>query len=377
MNECITQKQINCWITYTNENTHQHIRDNLDRAPLYSGQINSTGPRYCPSIEDKIVRFADKTRHQIFLEPEGYDSDWIYCNGIPTSLPRDVQELMIASIAGLQKARIVQYGYAIEYDFVPANQTRLTLESRLIDHFYLAGQVNGTSGYEEAAGQGLVAGLNAARKLAGKTPIILGRDEAYIGVMIDDLVTKPPLEPYRMFTSRAEYRLALRSDNADSRLTPLGRETGLVDDQRWDRFELKRDKVNKLAETVRILAHDGQKLASVLKRPDTEVAVIEEVLTKHGIDLFPMEVMRQVLIDFRYEGYLVRQQKQINRFKKMESMKIPPSTDFSKMTELRAEAREKLSAFSPDTLGQAGRIPGISPADILALWVYVAGRKSL
>ena len=377
MNERITQKQINCWITYTNENTHKLIRGNLDRAPLYSGQINSTGPRYCPSIEDKIVRFADKSRHQLFLEPEGYDSDWIYCNGIPTSLPRDVQDLMIGSIAGLQKARIVQYGYAIEYDFVPANQTRLTLESRQIDNFYLAGQVNGTSGYEEAAGQGLVAGLNAARKLVGKTPIILGRDEAYIGVMIDDLVTKPPLEPYRMFTSRAEYRLALRSDNADSRLTPLGREVGLVDDQRWERFDLKRDKVNELAGMVRTLPYDGHKLASVLKRPDTKVSVIEEVLESNGIEAFPLEVMQQVLIDFRYEGYLVRQQKQVNRFKKMESMRIPPHTDFSKMAELRAEAREKLTAFSPDTLGQAGRIPGISPADILALWVYVAGRKSL
>jgi len=246
MTERLDQPQVECWITHTNERTHEIIRANLDRAPLYSGQIKSRGPRYCPSIEDKVVRFSDKPRHQLFLEPEGYDDPWLYCNGIPTSLPKDVQEPMVHSIEGLEKAEITQWGYAIEYDWVPTDQIDASLETKRISGLFLAGQINGTSGYEEAAGQGLLAAINAVMKIRGQEPVVLGRDEAYIGVMIDDIVTRPPDEPYRMFTSRAEYRLHLRSDNADIRLTELGRRLGIVDDRRWAMFQEKKAAVDVL-----------------------------------------------------------------------------------------------------------------------------------
>jgi tRNA uridine 5-carboxymethylaminomethyl modification enzyme len=377
LTERIENRQVDCWITYTNESTHELIRANLDRAPMFTGQIDSTGPRYCPSIEDKVVRFAEKPRHQIFLEPEGYDSERIYCNGISTSLPADVQADMLREIPGLTRARIVQPGYAVEYDFIPTTQTRMSLESKLIDGLYTAGQINGTSGYEEAAGQGLVAGVNAARKLAGDDePFILRRDQAYIGVMIDDLITKPPLEPYRMFTSRAEYRLSLRSDNADRRLTPVGRQLGLVDDQRWTQYEAKATAIDRATEIARRAAYNGGKLIDKLRQPETPLAVLADAVDRAGEPDAPVAVLEQVMIDARYAGYLVRQERQVERFRKMESMKIPPTADYTHMTALRAEAREKLAAVTPATIGQAARISGISPADIMTLGVYLSSRNS-
>ncbi len=375
LTESVAREQMPCWVTYTNEESHRHIRSNLHRAPMYSGQIQSTGPRYCPSIEDKVVRFADKPRHQLFLEPEGRDNERMYCNGIPTSLPQDVQDAVLATIPGLERAKVLQYGYAVEYDWVPTWQTGPSLETKIVSGLFLAGQINGTSGYEEAAGQGLVAGVNAARRLAGREPLILGRDEAYIGVMIDDLVTKPPTDPYRMFTSRAEYRLSLRSDNADQRLTPIGKKIGMVDDDRWERFEQKRRLIAELKELSKRLRCNGPTLSDLMRRSESSVETIRAALLAEGVGSYPIEVMEQVAIDGRYAGYLARQDDQVERFRKLESMKIPARADYAKMEELRAEAREKLAAVAPVTLGQASRIPGISPADIAVLWIRFAGRK--
>ena len=379
INTTVRQPQVPCWITYTNERTHAIIRDNLHRAPMYSGQIESVGPRYCPSIEDKVVRFADKPRHQVFLEPEGYDDARVYCNGISTSLPEDAQRAMLATIPGLEHARVLQYGYAVEYDFVPAHQTRMTLETRRINGLYVAGQINGTSGYEEAAGQGLIAGINAARSIDGKNPVILRRDQAYLGVMIDDLITKPPTEPYRMFTSRAEYRLLLRTDNADQRLTPLGCEIGLASTARRERFERKMLQIEMLDGFVKTLKYRDGRLSDHLRRPQAcaadVVAALENASEPSQRTQFDDEVIEQVVIGHRYAGYLARQERQVVRLRKMESTKIPASADYAKMTELRAEARQKLAQVMPTTLGQAGRISGINPADVSVLWVYLRGRK--
>jgi len=303
MNSEVSQQQVLCWITYTNGATHCQIRDHLHRAPLYTGQITSTGPRYCPSIEDKVVRFADRDRHQLFLEPEGYDNERVYCNGISTSLPEDVQEAMLATIPGLQRARILQYGYAIEYDFVPTHQIRMSLETKAIEGMYLAGQINGTSGYEEAAGQGLLAGVNAALSLAGRDPLILRRDQAYLGVLIDDLITKSPTEPYRMFTSRAEYRLLLRSDNADERLTPLGRTAGLVGDDRWARFQRKKDQIECVANLVRDSSKDGRPLANLLRRPGAGIELIADALHKAGLGPMPGAVLEPGEYEIQLEGW--------------------------------------------------------------------------
>ncbi len=370
----LTQPQIQCWITHTNRRTHEVIRENLDRAPMYSGQIQSRGPRYCPSIEDKVMRFADRSSHQIFLEPEGYDSPVLYCNGISTSLPRDVQEAMVRSIEGLERARIGQYGYAVEYDWVPTDQIDATLETKRVAGLFLAGQINGTSGYEEAAAQGLVAGANAAADVLGREPMVLGRDEAYIGVMIDDLVTRPPDEPYRMFTSRAEYRLHLRSDNADQRLTPLGRRMGLVDDDRWSRFEAKRQAIDALEAELASRRREGKALTEWLRRPEItlgELARGEEL----EIADWPLEVVQAVEIRLKYAGYLQREQRLIERHRHLESRAIPPTFDYNLIAGLRFEAREKFTRVRPRSLGQAARISGISPADIATLSLYLLRRR--
>ncbi len=374
----IKRPQVNCWITWTNDRVHEHIRANLHRAPMYSGQIQSTGPRYCPSIEDKVVRFADKPKHQIFLEPEGYHDERIYCNGISTSLPQDVQDAFIREVPGLNRARIIQYGYAVEYDYVPTHQTRSSLETKLVDGLYLAGQINGTSGYEEAGGQGIIAGINAVRSVKGAEtqPLVLGRDQAYIGVMIDDLITRPPSEPYRMFTSRAEYRLLLRADNSDQRLTPLGRELGLVDDVRWDRFLTKCHAMAAIRELCKTGRGDGAGLDIRLRRPGMDVSKFAELLGRVTSRTFCSDAIWQVLVEAKYSGYLDRQARQISRFQRLESMAIPVGTDYQAMAELRLEARERLGQVAPMTLGQAGRISGISPADITTLWVYLTGRRS-
>jgi tRNA uridine 5-carboxymethylaminomethyl modification enzyme len=375
MTGAIDQRQLCCWITWTNQNVHEHITNNLDRAPMYSGQIDSTGPRYCPSIEDKVVRFADKARHQVFLEPEGYDNERIYCNGISTSLPTEVQEAFISEIPALENARILQPGYAVEYDCVPTHQTRATLETKLVPGLYLAGQINGTSGYEEAAAQGLLAGANAALELRGDDPLLLRRDQAYMGVMIDDLITRPPLEPYRMFTSRAEYRLVLRSDNADQRLTSIGRDVGLVQDDRWRRYEEKNASVATIRAICDSNSHEQVPLAQWIKRPHVEVDAFAEVLRDHHDRPFRADELWQVLIDAKYSGYIERQQREIDRFQRLESMRIPESLDFTAMAELRLEAREKLAAVGPSTMGQAGRISGINPSDLTVLWIYVSGKR--
>jgi len=394
MNDAISQRQICCWITYTNERTHELIRRNLHRAPMYSGQITSRGPRYCPSIEDKVVRFADKPRHQIFLEPEGYDSDRIYCNGISTSLPADVQEPMVRSIEGLERARIVQHGYAVEYDYVPPEQTRATLETKCVGGLFLAGQINGTSGYEEAAGQGLVAGINAAERVLGGEPLVMGRHESYIAVMIDDLVTKGIVEPYRMFTSRAEYRLLLRSDNADARLTPLGRRLGLVDDRRWDRFTLKQAAVAAFIAWAKSSRHNRLSQYDWLARATEEQAENidwrpwkQAMLSslKQGSDsgrrrlveaddALLAEAITAVRIEARYEGYIRRQQREIERHRRMESRRIPASFDYAAIPHLRHEARERFADVGPRSLGQAQRISGIHPADIAVLMLYLDRR---
>lgn len=371
MTDDLPQRQVDCWIAHTNEGTHQIIRDNIHRAPMYSGQIKSRGPRYCPSIEDKINRFADKTSHQVFLEPEGYEHEWVYCNGISTSLPCDVQEQMVRSIEGLEQARIVQWGYAVEYDWLPTDQTDATLETRLVDGLFVAGQINGTSGYEEAGAQGLIAGINAAAKLQGKEPVVLGRDEAYIGVMIDDLVTRPPDEPYRMFTSRAEYRLHLRSDNADLRLTPIGRRVGLVDDRRWEAFEQKRAGIERLQRELNELRLDGRSLADWLRRPEIKLLnLIGKVPQLSEKNISPA-VVEAVEINHKYAGYLEREQRLIHRHRQLETKRIPEDFDFAALTGLRFEARERFTRFRPRSIGQAARISGISPADIATLSLYL------
>ncbi len=373
----ITQRQVDCWVTWTTPGVHEPIRANLHRAPMYSGQIKSRGPRYCPSIEDKVVRFADKTKHQIFLEPEGYDNERVYCNGISTSLPEDVQEAFVHLIPGLEKARILQYGYAVEYDFVPTDQTKLSLETKRIRGLFLAGQINGTSGYEEAAGQGLVAGINAVQSMRGADPLVLGRDEAYVGVMIDDLITRPPTEPYRMFTSRAEYRLCLRGDNADQRLTPVGRKLGSVDDERWSRFTDKSAAMVEIKSWSRRGQVDGGNLSAWMRRPDADSAGFAEALLRVSGKRFRGEDLWQVLTDAKYSGYVDRQARQIERFRRLETMAIPDFVDYTAIPDLRAEAREQLGRIAPSTLGQAARITGITPSDITILWVYITGRHSV
>jgi len=380
MTDRINRTQIPCWITYTNEQIHKLIRDNLDRAPLYTGQITSIGPRYCPSIETKIVRFSDKNRHQIFLEPEDEQKTTIYCNGISTSLPKDVQEKMLKLLPGTENARIIHYAYAIEYDYCPPIQLKSSLETKKISGLFLAGQINGTSGYEEAAGQGILAGINAARKLQDKEPVVLGRDQAYIGVMIDDLLTKGINEPYRMFTSRAEYRLSLRADNADRRLTKIGKSVGLVGRQRWSKFQSKLEKIDELKNYLKDNRSGRISLWDQLRQPHNTLA---ETLAEHPeIRKMnpPEDVIQAVTIDAKYEGYLNKQQRMVAGLQILESKKIPANLDYNNISHLRIEAREKLLAFRPGTLGQASRISGITPADITVIQIHLKkheGQKTM
>ena len=388
----IQKSQISCWLTYTNEKTHQIIRDNLDRSPLYSGMIEGTGPRYCPSIEDKVVRFADKNRHQVFLEPEGLYTNEMYVGGMSSSLPEDVQHAMYSSVAGLEHVRIVRNAYAIEYDCIDARQLYPTLEFKKLHGLFSGGQFNGSSGYEEAAAQGLIAGINAGRSVLGEEPLILDRSQAYIGVLIDDLVTKENREPYRMMTSRAEYRLLLRQDNADLRLTKIGHEMGLISEERYQKLLKKERQIaEEIARVEKVFVGTSEKvqellsehgstplnsgisLAELIKRPELSYEILAP------LDPQRPELMRgvveQVNIHMKYDGYIQRQMRQVEQFQKLENKKIPESLDYNEVPSLRTEARQKLTAVRPLSIGQASRISGVSPADISVLLVWLEHKK--
>ena len=390
--ESIQKEQVSCWLTYTNEKTHEIIRQNLDRSPLFSGMIEGTGPRYCPSIEDKVVKFADKNRHQVFIEPEGLETNEMYIGGMSSSLPEDVQYAMYRTVPGLENVRIVRNAYAIEYDCIDARQLWPTLEFKKIDGLFSGGQFNGSSGYEEAAAQGLIAGINAARKLQEKEPLVLDRSEAYIGVLIDDLVTKESHEPYRMMTSRAEYRLLLRQDNADQRLTEKGYEVGLITEERYQRLLYKEKLIEEEIERLKKVhvgtekkvqeilqkynstpLNSGISLAELVRRPELSYECLEEI--DKDRPEFPNdlkeEVWEQVNINIKYEGYISRQKKQVEQFKKLENKKIPANIDYDSIKSLRIEALQKLKEYRPVSIGQASRISGVSPADISVLLVYM------
>lgn len=381
-------KQESCWLTYTNEKTHEIIKSNLDRSPLYSGMIEGTGPRYCPSIEDKVVKFSDKDRHQVFIEPEGKYTNEMYVGGMSSSLPEDVQYAMYRTVPGLENAKIVRNAYAIEYDCINPRQLKPTLEFKNINGLFSAGQFNGSSGYEEAAAQGLVAGINAAMKVLGREYLVLDRSESYIGVLIDDLVTKENKEPYRMMTSRAEYRLLLRQDNADLRLTKIGFKVGLISKERYERLCLKEDMIK--AEISRLekeyigankevqefleknnstLLKTGSSLAELIRRPELSYEIIESI-DKNRKDL-PSDVIEQVNINIKYDGYIKRQMKQVEQFKKLEKKLIPECINYDEIKGLRIEAKQKLNLYKPLSIGQASRISGVSPADISVLLVYM------
>ena len=380
-----------CYLTYTNEKTHAIIRQNLEKSSMYGGYVKGVGPRYCPSIEDKVVRFADKERHQLFLEPESKYYDDIYLQGFSTSMPYDVQEEMVHSLKGLEHAKIIKYAYAIEYDAIDPLEMKASLENKKIENLFTAGQINGTSGYEEAAAQGLMAGINASLKLKGKEPLILKRNEAYIGVLIDDLVTKGTKEPYRMLTSRAEYRLLLRHDNADIRLREYGYQIGLIDEEKYQKFQAKLNNIDKLINTLKEIKitpnekvlieklntspiFDGISLYDLLKRPSIK---IKDLIALKKVDLkYDEEVLMQAEIQIKYEGYIKKALKEVERLKQLESIKIPEDIDYLKISNLASEARQKLLKILPTTLGQASRISGVNPSDIAVLSVYLKRFKN-
>ena len=384
----VQKDQVSCWLTYTNEETHKIIKDNIDRSPLYSGDIQGTGPRYCPSIEDKVVRFADKDRHQVFIEPEGLYTNEMYLGGMSSSMPEDVQYAMYKTVPGFEHVRIVRNAYAIEYDCINAIQLKSSLEFKKIKGLFAGGQFNGSSGYEEAAAQGIIAGINAAQYVKGKEPLILDRSESYIGVLIDDLVTKESFEPYRMMTSRAEYRLILRQDNADIRLTKYGHDIGLISDERYERLQNKIKLIDEEIERVKgvnigtneqvqkLLLENGSTelltgvtLAELIKRPELSYELLAPI-DKHRPEL-PWDVRQQVNINLKYEGYISRQLRQVEHFKKLENKIIPEGLDYYEINGLRKEAMQKLDKFNPRSIGQASRISGVSPADISVLLVYL------
>ena len=388
--EDITRDQISCWLTYTGEETHNIIKENIDRSPLFSGVIKGTGPRYCPSIEDKVMKFPDKDRHQLFIEPEGEYTSEMYLDGMSSSLPEDVQYKMVHSVPGLENAKIVRPAYAIEYDCISATDLKPSLEFKAVAGLFSAGQINGSSGYEEAGAQGLIAGINAARLLQGKDPVVLSRSDGYIGVLIDDLVTKETFEPYRMMTSRAEYRLLLRQDNADLRLTDIGHEVGLIDEERYAKFCKKRNQINSVIARLKeamvgankktqefLASHDSSpihtavSIADLIRRPELSYEIVEDLDTDRPDMELDREVVEQINIYLKYEGYIDRQQSQVEHFIKMESKKIPADIDYSKVKNLRIEARQKLEKVRPESIGQASRISGVSPADVTMLMLYL------
>lgn len=387
------QDQIPCWLTYTNATSHEIINSNLHRAPMFSGIVKGIGPRYCPSIEDKIVRFADKERHQLFLEPEGRNTDEIYVQGLSTSLPEDVQQDLIHSIKGLENAQMMRTGYAIEYDMVMPHQLRATLETKKISGLFTAGQTNGTSGYEEAAGQGIVAGINAALKVQGKPELILKRSDGYIGVMIDDLVTKGTVEPYRLLTSRAEYRLILRHDNADMRLTEIGRQVGLVDDERWQVFQIHKNQFDnemKRLESIKLkpIKETNEKVVAMGFKPLTDALTAKEFMRRPDVTYadavafigpaaedLDTKTIELIETEVKYEGYIAKALDQVEKMKRMEEKRIPADIDWDDIDSIATEARQKFKLISPETIGQASRISGVNPADISILMVYLEGRS--
>jgi tRNA uridine 5-carboxymethylaminomethyl modification enzyme len=392
--EFLTEEQLPCWLTYTNEKTHEIINSNLHRAPMFSGAIEGTGPRYCPSIEDKIVRFSDKPRHQIFLEPEGRNTEEVYVQGLSTSMPEEVQHEILKTIDGLENVKMMRAGYAIEYDAMVPNQLWPTLETKRVQGLYTAGQLNGTSGYEEAAGQGIMAGINAALKTQGKDALILDRSQAYIGVMIDDLVTKGTTEPYRLLTSRAEYRLLLRHDNADMRLTEIGHQIGLIREERYQRFLKKKEaieiekerlrttKVGPKPEVQQMLRDVGSKeldnaidLYSLLKRPEVTYRHVAQ-LVPATVEI-PEDIAEQVEIQIKYEGYIRKQLQDVERLKKMEKKKLPEDLDYMNIQGLAMEARQRLEKVRPLSIGQASRISGVTPADISVLLIYLESYRKV